>query len=1575
LLFIMFYISCILLIVPSYAQFIPPAPVYTIQNVTVNRTLPKDILAADQPLVVRFSANPTDDEIYRVHFFEEPLVPIKNGNDELADNTVENRDLVSALAKFTNRPSADDFIAITDFLNTHPHSRWRGALLTNLGIVYRRTGYFTLARDSWKQAWELMKNENDPKIKVLADRAMSELLLIYCWVGEYEKTEARLKEMDERVMEGPASGRIVGIRSASWTMKNHPEQSFMCGPYALIQLLSKKDSTISVIEKLRGAQSPRSGFSLDEVQKMAHDAGLDYQMAFRKPGSAIILNSVVHWKLNHYSALLKNENGYYGCEDATMNAYYGQQFWLTSAAFDDEASGYFLVPNGTLPKGWRKVNTGEASRVFGKGMAPPPNDKYRCPNGPENECNGGGMARCDVNLINIGLHIYDKPVYYNTARGPAMMWKVDYRQKDDYQPANFNYSNLGPKWTFEWLSFVIDDPTNPLANADVYLPGGGVQTFVAFNTNTQSFAPELHSDDVLVRISGDCYEVHHADGSKDVYSRPNGSTVAGRKVFMTQKVDAAGNAMSVLYDDVNLKIVALEDALGQVTTISYNHPTDIYKITKVTDPFGRFATFDYDSLGRLNGITDMIGMVSSFKYDEGDFISQMATPYGTTRFIKADGPGNFRSLEINYPLGEKEMVQYMDDAAGIPGVDATVPAGMDLLFNGNLNYRNTFVWDKKAMAEAPGDYTKARIYHWLHGGLGSSESGFATPILESMKDPLENRVWYCYQGQTEARYAKQGMSSSPSNIGRVLDDGSTQLTKYTYNALGAMTSSTDPLPFGRQLTYIYDANLIDLLEVRMTTGGANELLEKHTYNEQHLPLTSTDASGQTIIFTYNAAGQLLTSTNPKHETTTRSYDANGYLQSITGPVNGSTLSFTYDGFGRVRTVTDPQGYIVTTDYDALDRPTVITYPDGTFEQTVYDRLDAVHTRDRLGRWSHTTYDSVGRATIIQDALGRITQQIWCSCGSLEQIVDPLKQITAFTYDVQGRITAKTYNDGKAMSYTYETTTSHLKEITDPKGQKTQYQYFTDGNLKQVDYVNAVIATPSVSYTYDPHFNRVATMSDGTGTTTYTYNPITTTPTLGAGELASIDGPLSNDIISYTYDSLGRIITRSINNVAATSVFDALGRVKSATNSLGTFAYSYVNQTDRISGINLPNGQTASFDYFDNLGDQRLKQILNKKSDGSTLSKFDYEYDDEGQITKWTQKAGSAAAKYYELQYDLADQLIAATLRNQSNATIVKRYNYRYDKAGNRTSEQVDNSINSFVHNNVNQLTSQSEGGPYKLKGTMDEFSAVIASSETTITSDTATVDTNNVFEASVKVIPGSNVVDIAATDYSGNNNQKTIKYQFTVSAGENKTLTYDNNGNTLSVTSSSPTVTYDWDAADRLVKITKGDTITEFVYDGLSRRVAEKLNGSVIKRWLWCNKELCEERDATGGTVTKRFFQQGQQNGTTKYYYTRDHLGSIREMVTSNGNTIKARYDYDPYGRRGANSITSNPVEADFGFTGHYYHQATGLHLALYRAYDANLGRWLNRDPIGETGGLNLYEYVVNNPVNKNRSMGTCLGA
>ena|GEM_PF-5029804 len=120
--------------------------------------------------------------------------------------------------------------------------------------------------------------------------------------------------------------------------------------------------------------------------------------------------------------------------------------------------------------------------------------------------------------------------------------------------------------------------------------------------------------------------------------------------------------------------------------------------------------------------------------------------------------------------------------------------------------------------------------------------------------------------------------------------------------------------------------------------------------------------------------------------------------------------------------------------------------------------------------------------------------------------------------------------------------------------------------------------------------------------------------------------------------------------------------------------------------------------------------------------------------------------------------------------------------------------------------------------------------------------------------------------------------------------------------------------------------------------------------------------------MIKRFYGQGVQvpgasSPGNKLFYTRDHLGSIREL-TDTAASVRGRWDYDSYGRRSANLITSGALESDFAYTGHYFHDRSGLTAAPYRFYDADLGKWLSRDPIAENGGINLYGYVGNNPAN-----------
>lgn len=146
----------------------------------------------------------------------------------------------------------------------------------------------------------------------------------------------------------------------------------------------------------------------------------------------------------------------------------------------------------------------------------------------------------------------------------------------------------------------------------------------------------------------------------------------------------------------------------------------------------------------------------------------------------------------------------------------------------------------------------------------------------------------------------------------------------------------------------------------------------------------------------------------------------------------------------------------------------------------------------------------------------------------------------------------------------------------------------------------------------------------------------------------------------------------------------------------------------------------------------------------------------------------------------------------------------------------------------------------------------------------------------------------------------------------------------------------------------------------------------------------CEARNATG-SITAQYFSFGQSIGSSKYCYTPDFfstprvvkirdlhsckatlgvnwstaLGSIRELTDSTGN-IQSQYSYEPYGRLSQPLGTTN---SDFQYASYYTHLRSGLSLAAHRVYSPVFGRWISRDPMGESEQVNLYAYIGNSPL------------
>jgi len=1543
----------------------PPEALLEIQRAESLIPKPPTIPKFDKPsrrLV--FGDPPTDREIILARLFEMNLVP---ENDRVVEE--ENVDLARALMAFGAAPR--NVSPLTDFLDRHPDSRWKASLLANLGLIYFQEGYWSKTMPAWQEAWSRSKKSKEQRLKAIADRSLGELALMYARLGRLESLKAIRAEATGRDIRGPGFSRFDDSMEGMQTMEIRPDVAFYCGPMAVCRIFQTLYPTKPIPEAFDKVKSTTEGTDMATLQDLTKKIGVNYQVAFRKPGAEVLVPSIVNWKVGHFAALTKEIQGAYLSQDHA----FGIDALISREVLDAEASGYFMVREGPLPEGWRTVNETEARNVRGKGTTGPGGPPPPPPNSPKSGGGGcGGMAHYSFDTASVSLVMTDTPVGYTPPVGPAVQFTIDYNQREAADTSTV--SNLGYSWCFSWLAY-IQAPSS--VSTVSFGPDGGQLSYANLNTATGAFGLQILSEDTLVMKSATSYELDHPDGSKDIYdlAEPGSSS----RIFRTKKIDRFGNALTYAYDSY-YRLQTVADAIGQTTVIYYRESTDptnpaFYYISLVTDPFGRSASFTYNSNGQLVTSTDVLGITSTFTYGfinsagqtqngngipadtssgpgSTNLITSLTTPYGTTTFT-ASNTFTFnvevgRTIMATDPLGGQEMLEWANPAP-ISDSEQAPPAGFVDQF---LEYRSCFYWDKKAMQDFPGEFTKARITHFLHDPTNTQVMSY---VVESTKEPYENRVWRAYAGQISTIYV--GTDNQPSKIARTLDDGTEQDYTYQYNAVGNITQAIDPV--GREKDYAYDpTNLTDLLQVSVKNGSALEIQSSATYNGQHLPLTVTDASGQTTTYTYNSAGQMLTATDPKGEITTSAY-SNGYLQSVTGPVAGAVTTFTYDLWGRVNSVTDSEGYTVTTLYDAADRPVQVAYPDGTTEQTIYTNLDAEWTSDRLGRWTRRIHDALQHLVVLQDPLLRRTSYDWCTCGNMVGLIDPNGNRTAWVRDAQSRLTQKTFPDGTSVRYTYENTTSRLKLSTDAVGQITQYVYYPDNLIKEIFYDSATIATPSVSYAYDPAYPRIATMVDGVGTSTYAYNPITPNPSLGAGRLASITGPIAGVTVSYGYDQLGRVITSAINGASNTTstVHDALGRVTSVTNPLGQFTYEYVDTTNRISSMAYPNGQVTNYSYYPNSAatpgndDQRLEQITNTGVGGSNLSTLQYSYDPVGKVTSWNKQLGTTSSATTSYTYDATDQLIAATMPQSTGATDNF---YGYDPLGNRIRSQTGSTVTGSSFNNVNQLVSQAPSNSMVFSGTVSKPVTM------TVGGNPVTVSGSGSWIGSATVSLGANSIPVVATDANGNSVTKTISV--TVTGGQSRTLSYDLDGN---LTNNGAGQTYLWDAANRLVGITQSSGANGFVYDGAGRRTQETLNGTVIKQWIWCGSQPCEELDGAGN-VTKMFFSQGEQISGINYFYTRDHLGSVREMTDSNG-TIHAQYDYDPYGNVGK---LKGDLEADFQFTGDYFHKASGLNLTLYRAYDPVNSRWLSRDPMGEYGGLNLYGYVRDNPVNMRDPLGLC---
>jgi RHS repeat-associated protein len=253
-------------------------------------------------------------------------------------------------------------------------------------------------------------------------------------------------------------------------------------------------------------------------------------------------------------------------------------------------------------------------------------------------------------------------------------------------------------------------------------------------------------------------------------------------------------------------------------------------------------------------------------------------------------------------------------------------------------------------------------------------------------------------------------------------------------------------------------------------------------------------------------------------------------------------------------------------------------------------------------------------------------------------------------------------------------------------------------------------------------------------------------------------------------------------------------------------------------------------------------------------------------------------------------------------------------------------------------------------------------------------------------------VTIRATDALNN----VTTHTWTVPVGSvAANFTYDANGdrykkNTEPGTSMNATTFCNWSTIGQLTRVeylnpAGNETANvSLAYDGVGRRESltpQAWNGTALvtgneEYYIWDGDQIIQKRvgGSDSSNITEEFYTYGYQtangggNITGNYFYTKDHLGSIREVVASDGQTVEGRYNYGPWGETNYLDYSGgNVAQPDFGYAGYFRSQyVPGLYMTENRIYDPSTGTWLSRDPLPGaelSQGPNLYQYAHNNPI------------
>ncbi len=779
-----------------------------------------------------------------------------------------------------------------------------------------------------------------------------------------------------------------------------------------------------------------------------------------------------------------------------------------------------------------------------------------------------------------------------------------------------------------------------------------------------------------------------------------------------------------------------------------------------------------------------------------------------------------------------------------------------------------------------------------------------------------------------------------------LTDPAGRLFNYAYDADGRLTAFTDPLANTTQYAYDAKHNLTQVIDPRGTTaqqmtydaqGRVATFTEQgETWTVSYFPdqkkTTKRDSQGNTWTYFSNDNGNITRVLDPSGNTEDSAYDANFNVSGITDR-NGNIRTLTYDTRGNSTSITNAAGNVTRLTYEpTFNQVTSVTDPLGNTTRFNYDvKGNLAEITDALGNVTHQmAYDGRGRLISLTDALANIARFSYDVNGNLIQFVDALGNTTSATFDALGNRTSITDAEGRTTQFDYDAH-NRLIKVTDALGGITRGIYDANGNLTSVSDAKGNTTT----FDYDG-FNRLVKVTNPLGQgRTFRYDskgrPISTTDAKGQTITLSYDAlnrvirkQTADNTISFSYDNVGNLVSVVDDDSTLTFLYDALNRAVQARTGTtpaqpaAVIAYTYDANGNRTSMTD-PQGGGTSYTY-DALN--RLIRLTNPKGESTAYS---YSYHALYRRAQVALPNGTIS----RFNYDAANQL--TSLAHQAAGATIARFDYTYDRAGNRVTLTEPTRVRTYAYDALNRLLQATH----------------------------ATLPAPETFSYDPV---GNRLLGAGVTANFNAANRLTEDTNFGYA--------YDANGNLIQKTekTTGKITLYTYDAENQLIRIDFPDgTFAAYRYDGLGRRIEKNVNGQ-ISRFIYDGEDILLELDATN-TIDARYTHGtgiddpvSFERGGNSFFYHADGLGSITGLTDSTGTSVRS-YLYDSFGQIVAQTGTLNKNNP-YTYAGREYDPESGLYYYRARMYDPATGRFLQEDPIGYIGSdMNLYAYVLNNPV------------